>query len=236
MTMTETEVQALVDQILASQPDPYTLAPAPYPGGLREWQDDPMEGLGGPGDEDRSPRVLRNIRVEAVATGLAMARAGTVVGVGYCLRETRELLQVGPAAPNATIGWENTTDRHRGQPQDGDPFGVPLWWTNEGPGHVALDIRRPGLCLTTDYVATGRWGVAPVDRLAAWCGGVFRGWTGDINGVTVWRRPEPWGHDERVAMVRQWLRRARENGAPQRRIDGLREWLDAMTAHDKGGK
>lgn len=232
--MQETDIQHLIDEVLAHQPDPFTLTPAPYPHArVAMPQDDPLEGLGGPGADDRSPAVLRSIRSDAVATGLALARAGTVVGIGFCLRETRELLQVGPLWPDATTAWENTADRHRDQPGDGDPFGVPLWWTNSGPGHVALDIRRPGLCLTTDYVATGRWGVAPTAELSAWCGGTFRGWTGDINGVTVWRKPEPWGRDEKIALVAAALHRARESGAPQRRIDGLTAWLKAL--RDKRG-
>lgn len=226
--MTEDDVQQLVDELLAVQGDPYAIDPAPYPREVvdeRGGQDDAAEGWGGSSDRHE----LRKLRVEAVAAGLALAKAGTFVGVGYCLRETRELLAVGPLWPDATTGWEQADDKHHGQPGKGDPFGVPLWWTNSGAGHVALDIRRPGLCLTTDYVATGRWGVAPVEALASWCGGTFRGWTGDINGVTVWRDgPQPFTRDERrdfrVRIVRQLL----DNASGDRRRAELRRWLDQL--------
>lgn len=228
--MDDSELAQLVDDVLATQGDPYDIDPAPYPGEVmaERWaQDDAAEGWGG-----GQPRELRKLRTEAVAAGLALAKAGTLVGVGYCLRETRELLGVGPLWPDATTGWEKATDRHPGQPGDGDPFGVPLWWTNSGPGHVALDIRRPGLCLTTDYVATGRWGVAPVARLASWCGGTFRGWSGDINGATIWSPRDKFTRDDRrelrVQLVQHALDRARANGAPQRRIDELRRWRDQL--------
>lgn len=230
MTLTDTELGELVDQLLADQPDPYTLTPAPYPVDTFR-QDDPAEGWGSAGARELSRQQLRANRADAIATGLALAKAGTIVGVGFCLRETRELLGVGPLWPDATTAWEQAHDKHHGTP-DGGPFGVPLFWTNEGPGHVALDIRRPGLCLTTDYVATGRWGVAPVDRLASWCGGTFRGWTGDLNNTEVWRPAEAFGRDDKIDLVRNALDRARANNAPQRRIDGLRKWLDAL----KGGK
>lgn len=224
-------LQLLVDQLLEQQGDPYDIDPAPYPHEVideRGAQDDAAEGWGG----GARPRALRQLRSEAVAAGLAYARAGTFVGVGYCLRETRELLCVGPLWPDATTAYEQATDTHKGQPGDGDPFGVPLWWTNNGPGHVALDIRRPGLCLTTDYVATGRWGVAPVEFLADWCDGTFRGWSGDINGQTIWAQGDPFTRDDRrelrERLVRNALHRAIDNDAPQRRIDELRRWLDQL--------
>lgn len=223
----DVELNELTDQLLAQQGDPHTLSPAPYPHAViaeRGRQDDALEGLGGraggPGGD------LRKRRAHAIAAGLTMARAGTFVGIGFCLRETRELLGAPALWPDASTAWDQADDKHPGEPAP--MFGVPLWWVNDGPGHVALDLRRDGLCLTTDYVETGRWGVAPIDALASWCGGRFRGWTGDINGVTVWRKPEPWGHDERVELVREALQRAKENGAPQRRIDGLRRWLDQL--------
>lgn len=190
-------------------------APAPYPD--RDLQDD-LDELGGPGDAPNSPR-------EAAALGLRMVQEETWVGVGYCLRTIRSLFGVGALYPNAETAWEEADHKHRTDDPADLKAWTPIWWTNGGNGHVALDLKRDGLCLTTDYVQSGRLGVARISALGPWCGGRLRGWTEDVNGVRVWAPRDPFGRQDKVRIIQNALQRARENDRPDRYVNGLAQWL-----------
>lgn len=187
--------------------------------GLLDRQDDLSE-LGAPAPG--APRTP----AEAIAEGRRFVAEAVYVGVGYCLKTIRTLYGVGPVWPDAETAWENATQRHPETDPARIPRGVPVWWTNGRFGHVALSIGG-GYCLTTDYRRSGFLGVAPIGPLAAWCGGRLVGYSETINGVDVWdAKPAPtFTLDDRIAVVRQALKAAREAKAPRYRIQGLRKWL-----------
>lgn len=219
------ELVDVLPQLAAGQP------PAPYAlvsevEDDREGQDD-LEGLGGPGEAPRTSR-------EAVALGREWVREDVFVGIGYCLKTVRTLFGVGPLFPDAETAWEEAEHRTRATDVDDTPWGVPEFWTNGRYGHITISLgihqgRR--LSLTTDYVRNGFLGVAPTADLGPWCGGRYVGWTRDVNGVEVWnpkRKPEPWGVEQRRALVQAALERAIRNGARDRRINGLRRWRNQL--------
>jgi hypothetical protein len=210
-----------IEELIAQLP---TLAegqePAPYPFEVIEerGEQDDFEGLGAPGDSIRTP-------AEAIRLGHQLDRDNVHVGIGYCLREVRGLYGAPPLAPDAETAWEQADRRHF---TSTIPWGPPVFWVNGGFGHIAISLGR-NRCLTTDYVATGQWGVAPISALAPWCRGRLAGYSNDLNGVDVWeprkRKPKPWGIEQRAQVLRNTLQRAIDNEAPQRRIDGLRRWV-----------
>lgn len=199
--------------------------PQPYPHDAEDehgGQDD-LDELGAPGDAPHTS-------LEAVQLGWDLVRERIWFGVGYCLKTIRSLFGVASLYPDAETAWENAEARHATSSSADIPWGVPVWWVNGRYGHVALSLGK-GRCLTTDYVETGRLGLAQISSLGPWCGGRLVGWSQDINGVTVWRpkaKPQPWGIDERIAFVRHALERAIANEAPERRVKGLRRWLHRM--------
>lgn len=219
------DLAALVDRLPQLGADQEA---APYPfleQDDREGQDD-FEGLGAPGDSLRTS-------AEAIRLGRAWARDDVFVGVGYCLKTVRTLFGVAPLYPDAETAWEEAELRTRCDPEE-TPWGVPEFWVNGGYGHITVSLgihRNRKMSLTTDYVRTGFLGVAPTAALGPWCRGEYAGWSRDVNGVVVWRpkaKPEPWGLEQRRAFVQAALERAIRNGAPDRRIKGLRRWRNGL--------
>lgn len=229
--------EELFQTLLRELPDASAEPPmSPYP--LAD-----MEERGGQDDLDElgagdAPRT----RIQAVALGRHWIAVALWLGVGYCLKTIRSLFGVAALYPDAETAWEEAEHKHRVTDLAKIPWGVPIWWVNGRYGHVALYIGR-GLCITTDYREPGKLCIASVDRLAAWCGGVFVGWTNDINGVVVWRpkrtkpKPKPWGVEDRLRTIENVLRRTRKrakNGdVPQRRLDGLEAWVTRLRAKVK---
>lgn len=167
---------------------------------------------------------------EAVRNGRRLSRESTYVGVGYCLRTVRgPIFEVPPLWPDAETAWEEADGKHRTSDPDGIPFGAVPYWTNGGFGHVAVSVGG-GFCLTTDYRRPGYVDLAPIAALGPWCRGKLVGWAEELNGVDVWpdlERPR-FDLDDRIRLVRNALRRARENGAPAHRIEGLEKWLEQL--------
>lgn len=205
--------------------------PAPYPFDAEEEHggQDEFEGLGAPGDAPHTP-------AQAIRLGHQLDRDNTFVGIGFCLENVRGLYLVDPLWPDAETGWEQANRRHS---TSNIPWGPPVWWTNGRHGHIAISLGR-GRALTTDFVATGQWGVAPIDALGPWCGGRLAGYSNDLNGVDVWEprksKPKRWSVDDRAAFLRHALEVAIDNEAPERRIKGLRRWLDQVEKNIKKGK
>lgn len=228
------EVPDEIEELIAQLP---ALAdgeePARYPHdeeAAHNGQDEPPFEVGAPGE------ALNNSR-EAIALGREWIRRAVIVGVGFCLRTIRSLYGVPPLWPDAETAWEQTERKHRTGDPDTIPWGVPVFWTNGGFGHIALSLGR-GRCLTTDFVKTGQLGVAPISALGPWCGGHLAGWANDLNGVDVWEpraaKPKPWTLEDRARFVEAALERAIANDAPERRVKGLRLWLLAI--RDRIGK
>lgn len=193
--------------------------PGPYiPTGDPEGGQDDLEELGAAGDAPNTP-------LEAVKLARRWVRDRVHVGVGYCLRTIRSLYGVPALYPDAETAWEQSDRKHRTSDPHNIPWGVPVFWTNGGYGHIALSLGG-NRCLTTDYVRTGELGVAPISALGPWCGGQLVGWSNDLNEVDVWEpKPEPFGLPDRIQLVQAALDRALEHDAPERRVKGLHKWL-----------
>lgn len=217
--MIDTDIPDEIKQLVAQLP---TLAdgetPAPY---IADQAQDDLDELGAAADSPNTPR-------EAAKLGRHWVAILFWCGVGYCLRTIRSLYGVPARDPDATTAWEQCTQKHHETDPTKIPWGVPVWWINDGYGHVAFALGR-GWCLTTDYVRTGCLGLARIEDLGPWCKGRLVGWSEDINGVDVWNapkdRPKPWGRDEQIAHLEKALRRAIDNNAKPRRIKGIRRWL-----------
>lgn len=135
---------------------------------------------------------------------VALAKAMLADGVeeeGICLRFVRllyghdgvdrvEALNFSPAnhrTPFATEAWENAEVKHKpraGSTPKAPPVGVPVWWTGGASGHVAISAGG-GYVISTDYPRSRQVNkVAIKDLTQAWHK-TYRGWTEDINDVTV---------------------------------------------------
>lgn len=106
---------------------------------------------------------------------------------GLCLMFVRSCFNVAARYPSAETGYYNTTKRHTSWPP---PAGVPVWWTNGRYGHIAISTGD-GYCWSTDWLRPGQVDRAPIRSITTQWGQNYRGWTEDINGVTVWSPPPP---------------------------------------------
>ena len=139
----------------------------------------------------------------------ALAKAMLVDGVdetGICLRFVRQLYghdgvkRVGPVNytpanflhPFAAEAWTNAQVKHKpraGSVPKAPPVGVPVWWTGAPSGHVAISAGG-GYVVSTDWPHEQQVNkVAIKDLTQAWRK-TYRGWTEDINDVTVFVTPE----------------------------------------------
>lgn len=206
--------------------------PAPYPHQAEVVQDgqDDLDELGGPGDAP-------NTSWEALKLAKQWIAEGVWIGVGYCLRTIRSLYGVPALYPDAETAWEEADRKHPQTDPAKIPWGVPVFWTNGRYGHIAFSIGH-GRCITTDYVATGKLGVAPIAALGPWCGGRLVGWTNDLNGVDVWEpdakkpaAPKKWTARDRRDFLKRALDRNLERDVHdhnQLKIQGLRRWIDRI--------
>lgn len=132
---------------------------------------------------------------------LAKAMMADDCEVNSCLRFVRQLYghdgvkrvpahNFSPAdflVPFAAEAWENAKKKHKpraGSSPKAPPVGVPVWWTGGASGHVAISAGG-GYVISTDYPRKTQVNkVAIKDLTAAWSKR-YRGWTEDINTVTV---------------------------------------------------
>jgi len=108
--------------------------------------------------------------------------------VGYCLREVRECLEVGPAAADAIGAWNAAKIRHRFTHVEEIPAGVPIFWAggSAGHGHIAIAAAKRGWCWSTDIRRPGYFDRVPIDEVTTKWRMTFLGWTEDLNGVRVY--------------------------------------------------
>jgi hypothetical protein len=89
--------------------------------------------------------------------------------------------------PFAAEAWQNAEKKHKPRANStpkAPPVGVPVWWTGAPSGHVAISAGG-GYVISTDYPRRTEVNkVAIKDLTRAW-GKTYRGWTEDINKVTV---------------------------------------------------
>ena len=107
-----------------------------------------------------------------------------------CLKFVRSMYGVPPKYPSAAVAWQETKRRGRSSPP---PRGVPVWWTggSRGFGHVAISTGD-GYVISTDHPSRGRVGKVAIKAITTAWRQTYRGWSYDINGVTVY-------HDTRAA-------------------------------------
>lgn len=193
----------------------------------QQLEQDDLEELGAGLLEPATPR-------EALAHARGLSRSDVYVGVGYCLRTVRQdEFEIGALYPDAETAWHEAEHKHRTTNPLEIPRGAVPFWTNQRFGHVALGAGG-GMCWTTDYRRPGYVDLAPIAALGRWCGGQLVGWAEDVNGVDLWPSPRPkperFTIEDRIALVRRALKRARENEAPTTRVEGLDAWLARLEA------
>jgi hypothetical protein len=106
----------------------------------------------------------------------------SVVGQnGECLVYVREVFGIAAKYPTATAGWENAAYKHAGDTPPSD-VSVPVWFSWESAGHVAVSVPGKGIYSTT---ADGDKVFPTVEALAAYIGGMYLGWSEDVDGVRV---------------------------------------------------
>lgn len=108
----------------------------------------------------------------------------SVVGVeGYCLVYVREIFGVAAKYPTAASAWQNAEYKHVGlsTPTPTD-VAVPVWFTWEASGHVAVSVPGKGIYSTT---AQGDKVFGNIEEVAQYIGGTYLGWSEDVDGVRV---------------------------------------------------
>lgn len=113
---------------------------------------------------------------------LAIARATTTNEVGMCLKWVRQYYNVGPRFASANVGWANTDFREPSW--NPPPPGVPIWWTNNEFGHVAIS-DGDGFCISTDFPRAGVTSRVSIAYLTRAWSLTWRGASRDINEVPV---------------------------------------------------
>lgn len=131
--------------------------------------------------------------VNATRTGKEAIAWGNTVHKGYvglCLRFVRHAFGVGNLYPTAAKSWEMAKKKHKTSDPMSIPAGVPvhIYVPNLPPGHVALSVGNGKMRTNLSWKGT----VETVD--IAWYVGLKRGskllgWTEDLNGVTVYKKP-----------------------------------------------
>lgn len=214
----------------------HAATPTSYDDVVAAMLDDAQDDL----DEVGAGTVVPQTPRQALANAKALSVDAVYVRVGYCLNVVREReFRVAGLWPDAGTAWEEADLKHRETDPTKIPRGAVVYWTNDRYGHVALSAGG-GMCWTTDYRRPGYVDLAPIASLAGWCRGQLVGWAEDLNGVDVWPndRPAPpaFTLEDRIALVRNALARARKNNAPAYRREGLARWLDRLETRLKNRK
>lgn len=161
-------------------------------------------------------------------------------GAGLCLYHIREdAWNVDAVWPTAQVAGEHGAPIHRYKSFADAPRGMTLIFVNNHVWHITVSLGG-GLNDTSDYHQLGYSGAATIANTYTWCGA--HDWYGieTVNLVDVWPdpakpkpQPKPWGIAERERQVHADLVRARKNGAPKRKIDGLKAWDQRILARMK---
>jgi hypothetical protein len=115
---------------------------------------------------------------------LARAKSRETFASNMCLKFVRTRYGVPGLAPDAAQGFAMTNRRHTSTP----PPGVPVWWTGGAHGHVAISAGG-GYVLSTDWPRAGSVGRVSIRTLTDRWNKRYRGWSEDINEVTVFVTP-----------------------------------------------
>ena len=124
--------------------------------------------------------------VHPPVVALARARRTETFPAMNCLVFVRTRYGVGPGALTAALGFDMTKVRHS---DSTPPPGVPVWWHGGEFGHVAISCGG-GRVISTDWPRSGSVGRVGIARLTRDWTKVYKGWSEDINGVTIMKRPK----------------------------------------------
>lgn len=126
-----------------------------------------------------------------------------------CLKFVRKAWDLPPVEPNAGLAWDHAERKHATSNPGAIPAGAAgVFWEMPGEAdHVALPLGR-GLCISTDVKRTGRVDVVRIASITSAWGGRLLGWTEDLNGFPVYKRPAVPNNVERA---RDHLKTARSN-------------------------
>jgi hypothetical protein len=135
----------------------------------------------------RGRHPLRIVRAHERAMAATKAKRPTTEP-GYCLREVRELLSIGPGAPDAITAWEQADDKHRvgrwTNPRRFPPI-RPVFWSGGKHGHVGLTAGLHGWVYSTDILRPGYIDRVRIETIADRWGYKLLGITDDLNGVEI---------------------------------------------------
>lgn len=100
-----------------------------------------------------------------------------------CLVYVREVFGVGAKYPTATTGWNGTQYKHAGEQPPTD-VSVPVWFSWQKDGHVAVSVPGKGIYSTS---AKGDKVFPNIQALLSFMGGgvKYLGWSEDVDGVRV---------------------------------------------------
>lgn len=125
----------------------------------------------------------------------------------WCLSFVRQAYGLPIVHPNAGVAWDKAEHKHQTTDAGSIPAAVPVFWELPGVAdHVALSAGG-GLCYSTDAKRTGKVDLVTIDSISRAWGAQLLGWTEDLNGFPVWRRPPV---ANRVRGARNKLREARQ--------------------------
>lgn len=129
---------------------------------------------------------------QAIATARDWSLRGYFVGVGQCLATVRKYYNVASKYGTASLSWQHAAHKNMNQDGRDAPRGAPVWWTggSRGAGHTAISVGG-GLCLTTDWARAGRIDYAHINEITSRWGLDYKGWTREVNDVTVWKPTPP---------------------------------------------
>lgn len=135
--------------------------------------------------------VVGSTPAEAIAEARYGVLHGIWYGIGQCLKTVRGWYDVNSRYPTAASGWANAEFKHPREDGRDCPRGAPVWWTggSRGAGHVAISVGG-GVCISTDWKRAGRADYANINEITSRWGLDFKGYTNDVNGITVWK-PAP---------------------------------------------
>lgn len=103
-----------------------------------------------------------------------------------CLQFVRMAFDLPAVYGNAGDAWDHAKRRHPTTDPNTIPRGVPVFWETSGAAdHVALSLGG-GLCLSTDVRRPGHVDIVRIDAIRQAWGCQLKGWTEDLNGVTIW--------------------------------------------------
>lgn len=130
---------------------------------------------------------------EAIARARLWSNQGWYFGTGQCLATVRKYWNVNSKYPTASASWSAANTKRYVAPHD-VPRGAPVWWTggSSGAGHVAISVGG-GYCLSTDWKRAGKIDYAKISDITSHWNLDYKGYTREINDVTVWKPRSPVG-------------------------------------------